>query len=66
MIISKTVCGVQELDDRSQLDRTDVRDKIREALENGVRRMNLVERQRETERHKEADKATAGKQGLLH
>merc|ERR1712142_1243996 len=43
----------QELDDRSQLDRSDVREKIREALENGVRRMNLVERQRDTGRHRE-------------
>jgi len=32
-------------DDRSQLDTRD-RDKIREALENGVRRMNLVEKQK--------------------
>jgi histone-lysine N-methyltransferase SUV420H len=31
----------QELNDRSDLDRRDVREKIREALENGVRRMNL-------------------------
>jgi len=45
----------QELEDRSQLDRSDVREKIREALENGVRRMNLVERQRETVRHRERE-----------
>ena len=46
---------IQELEDRSQLDRSDVREKIREALENGVRRMNLVERQRETVRHRERE-----------
>jgi len=45
----------QELEDRSQLDRSDVREKIREALENGVRRMNLVERQRDTVRNRERD-----------
>ena len=43
-------------DDRSQLDTRD-RDKIREALENGVRRMNLVEKQK-------TDKNSQGKAGL--
>ena len=43
------------MEDRSQLDRSDVRKKVREALENGVRRMNLVERQRETVRHMERE-----------
>merc|ERR1719347_2126735 len=45
----------QDLDDRSQLDRSDFREKIREALENGVRRMNLVERQRETVRNRKRE-----------
>jgi len=45
----------QDLDDRSQLDRSDVREKIREALENGVRRMNLVERQKETVKQRDKE-----------
>ena len=49
------------MEDRSQLDRSDVREKIREALENGVRRMNLVERQRETVRHREPLSSTIKK-----